>query len=223
MKTIDLLSQSIDRDTVISNLTDGIRLPDTVVSTLLEEFKERLWRFPDGWVKVDVARKRAVELLIPAGMEKIHQAWDLEVPSEIWPRIQRGTGKSVRHAVTALTDRYGRNIVGTGLLERYWEPAESSRPIPGTITELHLQACRWAAAIVGAEVRNSDLENIHALYTSDDSMPTLNRGVRNAAFEVMLADPWVGHYLAQWPGFILFLKANGVPVSIPPCCQPGPG
>jgi hypothetical protein len=215
MKNITLLSEIVEKTRIFENLTDTVQLPHTLRIALHSEYRDKIWQLPNGWIKIEVARKRAVDLLIPSVMDKIHNAWDPEVPDEIWPRIQKVVGSALRKAVASLTDAYGRNIIGTGWLAHYWEPAEASVALPETLTDIQLLAYRWAVAIVGAEVRNSDLENIHAMYTSDDCMPAFNRGVRNAALDVMLRDEWVGYYLGQWPGFLLFLKANGVPYPIP--------
>src|SRR5260370_15543489 len=82
----------------------------------------------------------------------------------------------------------------------YWEPpvAETEPRWP-----LHqLRAFRWTAAVIAYSVRNA-LETLHIRYTSNESMPPLNRGIRNTVYVTLLRRPDGG--LA---GFLVFSSKN---------------
>lgn len=95
----------------------------------------------------------------------------------------------------------------------YWEPAESNLDGDG-LSEHWLQAYRWSAEIVNLHVRNQ-LENLHAKYTSDESMTVLNRSIRNAVYDILLGDVGLKYHLAYWLGALLREKARGTLLRVP--------
>lgn len=158
---------------------------------------------PAGWYAYPLAtlRRRAADLLVPAVVQAVEKAWETELPAKRFPHCRRLAGAGVRAALGALstTTPGAAGYMYTPFspvwaLPSYWEPATA--PGEDLLPPLELVAYRWAAAVVGMEVRNR-LEDLHAKYTADAGMPTLNRGVRNAVLAVLIQDRVVGYLLAQ--------------------------
>lgn len=166
------------------------------------------WDMPAGWLPVAKARKQAVDQLIGRITPVVEQAWKDEIPQKARGQIARQVSRGVRQAVEALTlsptskdaEALWGNSIFLNFVCKYWEPPVASKPV--SAPEEHLRAYRWAAGYVAMFVRNS-LEDLHAKYTSDDNMPALNKGVRNAAFDVLLGDEWMAYYLGLWPALLL--------------------
>ena len=171
---------------------------------------------PTGWMRVSDARKIAANQLSLAILKNVTEAWAGELPEDLWPKAQREVTTGVHAAVRVLTlalnsmeapERWGSNW-DLPDVPAYWEPAVASVTMPA-LSEFQLRAYRWAAAMIGVFVRNR-LEELHSRYTSDQSMRTLNRGVRNAAYDVILCDQWIAYHLARWPARLLLWKASGM-------------
>ena len=69
------------------------------------------------------------------------------------------------------------------------------------------QAYRWAAAILAYAVRNA-LEDLHTAYIPDKLMPSINRMVRNAIFEMIVDIPSLGWRLSKMPRAFLTINAK---------------
>lgn len=158
---------------------------------------------PAGWYDYPLAtlRRRAADMLVPAVVQAIEKAWEVELPAKRFPHCRRLAGAGVRAALGPLsTTTLGpagylcTPFSPVWMLPSYWEPATARGE--DRLAPLELVAYRWAAAIVGMEVRNR-LENLHAKYTTDVGMPTLNRGVRNAVLAVLVQDRVIGYLLSQ--------------------------
>lgn len=176
---------------------------------------------PSGWQRVGDARKKAIDQMVSAIGNIVESVWAEELPGILMQKARRRVGIGVREAVAILTlqgtqpqaeDYWGSNWY-LASIPAYWEPAESCVDTH-ELSEHQLQAYRWSAAIVNLHVRNS-LEDLHAAHTRDESMPALNRSIRNAVYGILLEDIWLGHYLAYWPHCLLVAKADGAPVMIP--------
>lgn len=159
---------------------------------------------PAGWFSdpLVVLRRRAVDMLLPAVTQAVEEAWRTELPEKRFPYCRRLVGAGVRAAVAGLSASAFSHredyLCGFSSLAwqlpTYWEPATA--PGEDELTPIELVAYRWAAAVIGLEVRNR-LEDLHAKYTSDDGMPALNRGIRNAVLAVLIQDRVVGHLLSN--------------------------
>lgn len=189
-----------------------------LVKVLLRQ--DELMPKPADWYAwpLQALRRRAVDVLDAPLQAVVTTAWASELPA--------GTEKQVRRAVHAalVTSVEDLSISGTsakmGLLLHYWlwhlppywEPAEAEGI--GELPKAQRQAYRWAAALVGYAVRNR-LEELHSRYTSDDSMPNLNRGVRNQALQLMLQDPLTGHLLTRTLALLTGLAEQQGPDYLP--------
>lgn len=180
------------------------------------------WELPPvGWLRLRDARKQAIARMVAAIGDIVESAWGKQLSGQTLKNARRQAGVGVRKAVAILTLRataaqmadYWDSPWYLDAMPAYWEPAESSGDTH-ELSEHRLQAYRWSAAIVNLHVRNQ-LENLHAKHTSDESMPALNRSIRNAVYSILLEDIWLGYWLAYWPHRLLKAKANGAPVRIP--------
>jgi len=90
-------------------------------------------------------------------------------------------------------------------LPSYWEPAVSRSEPPWPHHQL--QAYRWTATIVAYSVRNA-LEDLHTEHIPDQSMPALNRAVRNAVYDLLLRTPTLGWRLSKMPRAYLTVVAE---------------
>ena len=152
----------------------------------------------------------------------VDEAWAEELPFSKRNKAHQAVGVAIRSSVNLLTTDgcaaanlswVGSIPLAFAVVGAQWEPAESSTPLP-CLPERHLQAYRWTAAILAGYARNG-LEDLHAEHTSDASMPALNRGLRRAALDVLLADEWAAYHLAKWPYRLLCLADEGLPISVP--------
>jgi len=82
-------------------------------------------------------------------------------------------------------------------LPPYWEPP-ASRSEPAW-PHHRLQAYRWTATIVAYSVRNG-LEDLHTEHIPDQSMPALNRAVRDAIYDLLFRVPSLGWRLSRMHG-----------------------
>ena len=157
------------------------------------------------------ARRIAVAELCPSLQSVVVNAWAEEVPASEHPTIVRKVKFGVRHGCSALlreTTEQGEGTTGSLLFTpaSYWEPpvAETEPQWP-----LHqLRAFRWTAAIIAYSVRDA-LETLHTRYTSDESMPPLNRGIRNTVYVTLLRWPDVGWRLSRLPRVFIEEHAKG--------------
>jgi hypothetical protein len=157
------------------------------------------------------ARRIAVAELCPPLQSVVVNAWAEEVPASEHPTIVRQVKFGVRHGCSALLrEATEQREVATGSLlfapASYWEPpvaeTEPQWPLP------QLRAFRWTAAIIAYSVRNA-LETLHSRYTSDESMPPLNRGIRNTVYVSLLRRPDVGWRLSRLPRVFIEEHAKG--------------
>jgi hypothetical protein len=157
------------------------------------------------------ARRIAVAELCPSLQSVVVNAWAEEVPASEHPTIVRKVKFGVLHGCSALlreTTEQGEGTTGSLLFTpaSYWEPpvAETEPQWP-----LHqLRAFRWTAAIIAYSVRDA-LETLHTRYTSDESMPPLNRGIRNTVYVTLLRWPDVGWRLSRLPRVFIEEHAKG--------------
>lgn len=184
---------------------------------------ELMWELPPtGWRRVGDARKMAIEQMAPAIGIIVESVWETQLLGSMVREAHRKVGIGVREAVAILTLRKEqaqmkdswRSDWYLNEVPPYWEPAESSLQGHG-LSEHWLQAYRWSAAIVNLHVRDQ-LENLHASHTSDESMPVLNRSIRNAVYHILLRDVGMGYHLGYWPGVLLKAKALGASGPIHP-------
>lgn len=177
---------------------------------------------PDHWPRIAQVRQQAVSDLLLRMCAVVDEAWADELPFSKRAKAHQALGVAIRSAVKLLTADGGSaaNLSWVGsipiafaVVGAQWEPAEASTPLP-CLPERHLQAYRWTAAILAGYARNG-LEDLHAAYTSDASMPALNRGLRRAALDVLLADEWAAYHLAKWPYRLLCLSDVGLPIYVP--------
>jgi hypothetical protein len=147
------------------------------------------------------ARRIAVAELGPSLKSVVIDTWAGDVPSSEHPTIARQVKSGVRHGCAELMREVTeqREIETLRVLfapAPYWEPpvAETEPRWP-----LHqLRAFRWTAAVIAYSVRNA-LETLHIRYTSNESMPPLNRGIRNTVYVMLLRRPEVGWRLSRLP------------------------
>ncbi len=83
-----------------------------------------------------------------------------------------------------------------------------------SLPPLQLRAYRWASAMLALEVRNQ-LEPLHQQHTSDDVMPALNRGVRQALYGVLLSDLDIACRVADLPRTFLSAMSCGISLEAP--------
>jgi hypothetical protein len=146
-------------------------------------------------------RRITVAELCPSLESVVMNVWTDKVPASEHPTIVRQVKSGVRHGCSELLREVTEQreaAMGRVLfaLPQYWEP-------PAAQTEpqwpLHqLRAFRWSAAIIAYAVRNA-IEPLHTRYTSDESMPPLNRGIRKTAYMTLLRRPEVGWRLSALP------------------------
>lgn len=183
---------------------------------------ELMWELPPtGWRRLSDSRRKAIEQIITAAVSVVESVWEKELPSAKLEKARRKVGVGARKAVAILTLRntshqmadYWDSAWYLDAVPSYWEPAESNVD-PQGLPEHRLAAYRWTAAIVCLHIRNA-LEDLHAAHISDDSMGAMNRSIRNAVYDILLGDIWLGYWLCHWPGALLKAKVRGAPVRIP--------
>ncbi|SOE97998.1 hypothetical protein SAMN05446635_5949 [Burkholderia sp. OK233] len=163
-------------------------------------------------------RRIVVAELCPSLESVVMNVWSDEVPASEHPTIVRQVKSGVRHGCSELLREVNEaREVAMGrvlfALPPYWEP-------PAAQTEpqwpLHqLRAFRWSAAVIAYAVRNA-VEPLHTRYTSDESMPPLNRGIRNTVYVTRLRRPEVGLRLSGLPrAFIEEHSRTGVRIQLP--------
>lgn len=183
---------------------------------------ELMWEPPPlRWRPVGYARKQAINQMVSAIAVIVESVWAGQLPGTMVQKARKQVGIGVRKAVAILTLRnnqaqmadYWNSDWYLDAVPEYWEPAASNLA-QHELSEHWLQAYRWTAAIVNLYVRNA-LENLHAAYTSDESMAVLNRSIRNAVYDILLGDVWLGYHLAYWPAARLRDKARGALLRVP--------
>lgn len=177
------------------------------------------WMEPTRRMNKSEAQRQAVALLATVLDEGAQATWSAHVPEKVHRAISRQVAYGVRHAVSSLLlsssasafDAYWSTWQRN--LPHYWEPPTSDRVSP-ELPEQQLRALRWTAALVALHVRNA-LEDLHAQYTSDATMPALNRALRNAVYQALLDHPAIGWELSTVPRFCIDLSAQGIEGHIP--------
>jgi hypothetical protein len=157
-----------------------------------------------GWVEAPYlsladTRRIAVAELCPPLERVVLEAWADELPEKEHPNAARQVKAGVLDGCADLT----RDVHAAPLQSTinsmfppvpYWEPPISPNE---PVWPLHqLRAYRWTAALLACSVRDA-LELLHALYTSDESMPALNRGIRNTTHACLRCVPALGWRLSR--------------------------
>jgi hypothetical protein len=177
-----------------------------------------------GWVEAPYlslaqTRRIAVAELCPPLERVVLETWADELREEEHPAVARQVKVGVLDGCADLTrDVHAAPV--QSILNSMFSPAPCWEP-PMAPNEpawpLHqLRAYRWTAALLACSVRDA-LEFLHALYTSDDSMPALNRGIRNTTYSCLLRVPALGWRLSNLPRTYIELSArDGERAPLPP-------
>ncbi len=180
------------------------------------------WVQPERREAVAQLRVRALGLMVPAVFAAVEAAWRAELPADCWVEVRMAVRRGLQEGLANLTcsARSPRFPVAASYfslfsrLPPYWEPPVAEAALESSLPGMQLRAYRWAAALLALEVRNQ-LEPLHHLHTSDDVMPALNRGVRQALYGVLLSDLDIACRVADLPRTLLSAMSCGISLEAP--------
>lgn len=178
------------------------------------------WVDPGKWLTTAQARKQAFAAFEAPVRQAVECAWREEAPAQVWPEVNRQVAKGLRECLELLTvshrhpsfEPFWHPLSCSYRLPACWEPPVAQEP--AQYPKEQLQAYRWVAALIALHVRNW-LEDVHSKHTSDDSMPALNRGVRDAVYAVLLAEPQLAWKLSDTPRLMVGMAVSGFPIELP--------
>lgn len=192
---------------------------DAATLSLLHAPAPLSWLEPETTLTRPELRKQAQARLQAELSPVVLEHWAAQVPPSKHAQMLTRTRQGVAAAIKALLAASSSAQFGAywtlwqRMLPNYWEPPVAAKGLD-TLPEHQLRALRWTAALIALHVRN-ELEDLHAQFTGDAGMPSLNRGLRNTGYEALLVEPEIAWELSAVPRLMLDLQARGLPAEVP--------
>lgn len=207
-------------DAMLSEGTVKAKAPLLAVVGAKVTKAELVWAEPPTAAKLTELRRDLHPLLVGEVLPAIQAAWNVDSgPGEV-KVLERQVRAGVRQGLKELTmpfrteqldARLGLSLNGVPL---DWTPPQANIEEPAWSVH-QLRAYRWAASGLALVIRN-ELKDIPAEQCSDDHLRKLNQRIRDAVYQVLLANAALAWRLTDYPRAFLQMHEAGIPgVRVP--------
>ena len=182
---------------------------------------ELVWDEPKNAAKLTELRRDLHPLLVAEVLPAVRAFGELDMTAAGEKLLERQVRAGVRQGLKDLTIAFRTDELDSRLSQSLngvpmdWEPPRANMAEPDWSPH-QLQAYRWAASGLAMVIRAA-LKDFHSVVASDAGLQSLNQNIRDAVFQVLLANASLAWRLTDYPRAFLQMHAAGIPgVRVPP-------